>query len=49
MTEFKLVIDPWRDIEKQTDIFINVFKEADEEYKRIYIDSDKKSQGHMEF
>lgn len=48
MTEFKLVVDPWRDIAMQTDIFIKVFKEADEEYKRIYTDSDNQANHLME-
>lgn len=48
MTEFKLVVDPWRDIAMQTDIFIKVFIEADEEYKRIYTDSDNQTNHLME-
>ena len=41
MAEFKLVIDPWRHIEKTADIFITVFKEAEEEYKKNYINDNQ--------
>lgn len=36
---FKLVVEPWRDIQKHTDLFIKIFKEADQEYKRIHTNS----------
>lgn len=36
---FKLVVDPWKEIQKHTDIFIDIFREADEEYKRIHINN----------
>ena len=41
MAEFKLVIDPWRHIEKTADIFITVFKEAEDEYKKNHIDDNQ--------
>lgn len=41
MAEFKLVIDPWRHIEKTADIFITAFKEAKEEYKKNYINDNQ--------
>lgn len=41
MAEFKLVIDPWRHIEKTADIFITVFKKAEEEYKKNYINDNQ--------
>lgn len=45
---FKLVVEPWRDIQKHTDLFINIFKEADEEYKKMYINSTRQPNHPME-
>ena len=39
MNHFKLVVEPWKSIQKHSITFNNVFKEADEEYKKIYIQS----------
>lgn len=45
---FKLVVEPWRDIQKHTDLFINIFKEADEEYKKIYTNNTQQTNHPME-
>ncbi|RMR54601.1 MULTISPECIES: alpha-xenorhabdolysin family binary toxin subunit A [Pseudomonas syringae group] len=36
MNHFRQVVHPWKTIEVDSDALLNVFKEADEEYKRIY-------------
>ncbi|MCF5452784.1 alpha-xenorhabdolysin family binary toxin subunit A, partial [Pseudomonas syringae] len=36
MNHFRQVVQPWKTIEDDSDALLNVFKEADEEYKRIY-------------
>ncbi|MGS0738939.1 alpha-xenorhabdolysin family binary toxin subunit A [Pseudomonas sp. GG8] len=36
MTRFQQVIEPWSDIEKEASFLLEIFNEADEEYKRIY-------------
>ncbi|EJM00736.1 hypothetical protein PMI18_02842 [Pseudomonas sp. GM102] len=36
MTEFEEVVNPWQQIESDSDKLIRVFKEADEEYERNY-------------
>jgi len=36
MTEFEEVVNPWKQIESDSDRLIQVFKEADEEYERNY-------------
>lgn len=36
MNHFRQVVQPWKTIEEDSDALLNVFKEADEEYKRIY-------------
>ncbi|UZE12861.1 alpha-xenorhabdolysin family binary toxin subunit A [Pseudomonas sp. B21-053] len=36
MTEFEEVVNPWKQIETDSDALIQVFKEADEEYERNY-------------
>lgn len=36
MNHFRQVVPPWKTIEVDSDALLNVFKEADEEYKRIY-------------
>ncbi|MFP3516813.1 alpha-xenorhabdolysin family binary toxin subunit A [Pseudomonas sp. SIMBA_077] len=48
MTEFKLVVDPWQNIATQTKSLIEVFTEADDEYKRNYIDSINQANYTME-
>lgn len=45
---FKLVVEPWRDIKKHTDLFIKIFKEADQEYKQAYINSTPQTRSPME-
>ncbi|MHB9831307.1 alpha-xenorhabdolysin family binary toxin subunit A [Pseudomonas savastanoi] len=36
MNHFRQVVHPWKTIEVDSDALLNVFKEADEEYQRIY-------------
>ncbi|KPX23356.1 Uncharacterized protein ALO71_01224 [Pseudomonas amygdali pv. dendropanacis] len=36
MNHFRQVVHPWKTIEVDSDALLNVFKEADKEYKRIY-------------
>ncbi|MBX8492378.1 alpha-xenorhabdolysin family binary toxin subunit A [Pseudomonas lijiangensis] len=36
MNRFRKVVQPWKTIEQDSDALLNVFKEADEEFKRIY-------------
>ncbi|GFM83350.1 hypothetical protein PSCICN_40420 [Pseudomonas cichorii] len=36
MNRFRQVVQPWKTIEQDSDALLDVFKEADEEFKRIY-------------
>ncbi|AHF65844.1 MULTISPECIES: alpha-xenorhabdolysin family binary toxin subunit A [Pseudomonas] len=36
MNRFRKVVQPWKTIEQDSDALLNVFKEADDEFKRIY-------------
>lgn len=45
---FKLVVEPWREIQKKTDLFIKIFKEADQEYKQTHVNKMQQTHHTME-